>query len=72
MEKTRRSEFDVALSFAGENHRTAKKVANMLVYARADVFYDEYKQATRWGKDLYQHLQDIYQHRAKYCVESCR
>jgi TIR domain len=66
--KRKRFEFDVALSFAGENRRVVKKLATMLVQAGADVFYDEYKQATLWGKDLYQHLQDIYQNRARYCV----
>jgi hypothetical protein len=32
------------------------------------VFYDDYEKATLWGKDLYQHLQKIYQDKAKYCV----
>jgi hypothetical protein len=64
----KRFEFDVALSFAGENRSVVKELAGMLVNAGAEVFYDEYKQATLWGKDLYQHLQDIYQNRAKYCV----
>lgn len=70
MSKKRRKkfEFDIALSFAGENRSVVKKLAAMLVNAGAEVFYDEYKQATLWGKDLYQHLQDIYQNRAKYCV----
>jgi hypothetical protein len=66
--RRKRFKFDVALSFAGENRRVVKKLATMLVQAGADVFYDEYKQATLWGKDLYQHLQDIYQNRARYCV----
>jgi hypothetical protein len=66
--RRKRFEFDVALSFAGENRRVVKKLATMLQGAGAEVFYDEYKQAALWGKDLYQHLQDIYQNRARYCV----
>jgi hypothetical protein len=66
--RRKRFEFDVALSFAGENRRVVKKLATMLQGAGVEVFYDEYKRAALWGKDLYQHLQDIYQNQARYCV----
>ncbi|MGC2775963.1 MAG: TIR domain-containing protein [Bradyrhizobium sp.] len=70
MAKKRRKkfEFDVALSFADENRTPVKKLAAMLRDAGVGVFYDEYERAKLWGKDLYQHLQDIYENRAKYCV----
>jgi hypothetical protein len=32
------------------------------------VFYDLYEQAQLWGKDLYQHLQEIYCDKARYCI----
>ena len=32
------------------------------------VFFDEYAQVDMWGKDLYTHLDDIYQNAARYCV----
>jgi hypothetical protein len=32
------------------------------------VFFDEYVQADLWGKDLYTHLDDVYQNAARYCV----
>ena len=32
------------------------------------VFYDQFVEATLWGKDLYQHLETIYKDQAKYCV----
>jgi hypothetical protein len=32
------------------------------------VFYDAYEQASLWGKNLYPHLSDVYQHKAGYCV----
>src|SRR6516165_7112224 len=66
--KRKRYEYDIALSFAGENRAVVKKLAKMLHDSGVDVFYDEYNKATLWGKDLYQHLQDIYQNRARYCV----
>jgi hypothetical protein len=59
--RKKRYEFDIALSFAGENRVVVKKLAKMLQDYGVDVFYDEYNRATLWGKDLYQHLQDIYQ-----------
>lgn len=66
--KNKQYEFDVALSFAGEDRAHVKKLANLLQASQASVFYDEYEKATLWGKDLYQHLQGIYQNNAKYCV----
>ena len=32
------------------------------------VFYDKDEQAILWGKDLYAHLSNLYQHRARFCV----
>jgi hypothetical protein len=50
-------EFDVALSFAGEDREHASSLATFLRRARVSVFYDEFHKATLWGKDLFQHLQ---------------
>lgn len=61
-------EFDVALSFAGENREYVAGIANQLRARGVKVFYDEYEQATLWGKDLYEHLDDVYQRAARYCV----
>jgi hypothetical protein len=33
-----------------------------------NVFYDEYEQATLWGMNLYSHLSEIYNHKAKFCL----
>lgn len=43
-------EFDVALSFAGEDRQHAKKLADLLNACGYTVFYDEYEQADLWGK----------------------
>ena len=32
------------------------------------VFYDKYEKATLWGKDLYTHLIDVYQRKARYSI----
>lgn len=61
-------EFDVALSFAGEDREAAKELAATLMNLDIKVFYDEYEKANLWGVDLYDHLTDVYQHRARYCV----
>jgi hypothetical protein len=60
--------YDVALSFAGEDRPYVDRVAVKLKEFRVDFFYDQYDQVGLWGKDLYVHLDDIYQKRAKYCV----
>lgn len=64
----RKFEFDVALSFAGEDREHAEGLAEDLVAEGVRVFYDRYEQPQLWGKDLYQHLQIVYRDKAKYCV----
>jgi hypothetical protein len=61
-------EYDVALSFAGEDRAYVDKVAELLKMRGVKVFYDLYEQANLWGKDLYVHLQEIYGKRSRYTV----
>jgi hypothetical protein len=61
-------EFDVALSFAGEDRPYVEQVAQILRNGGLRVFYDEFHEAELWGKDLYVYLRDVYQTRAKYTV----
>ena len=61
-------EFDVALSFAGEDRRHAEKLAALLNAGGYTVFYDEYERADLWGRDLYVHLSSVYKDKAHYCV----
>src|SRR5205814_9278200 len=72
MAKTSKSKrdfkYDVCLSFAGEDRKYVKQVASALTEKGIRVFYDEYERAELWGKDLYTHLDDIYQNSARYCV----
>lgn len=59
-------EFDVALSFAGEQREYVKKVAACLHSKGIKVFFDEYEDL--WGEDMYLHFDDIFQNKAKYAV----
>lgn len=60
--------YDVALSFAGEDRPYVQAVAETLRSLEARVFYDAFEEADLWGKDLYAHLSDIYEHRAYVTV----
>lgn len=60
--------YDVALSFAGEQRAYVEKVAAALRRRGIRPFYDDYEQAVLWGKDLYEHLDWVYQKAARYCV----
>lgn len=64
----RKKAYDVALSFAGEDRALAESIALEMKRRGVAVFYDRLEQADLWGKDLYQHLTDIYKRRAKYCL----
>src|SRR5262245_38670368 len=68
MKKKSEYEYDVALSFAGENRALAEELATALKSEGVKVFYDRYEEANLWGKDLYQHLQEVYRDKAKYCI----
>lgn len=61
-------DYDVALSFAGENREYVKEVANILHSAGLNVFYDEFNEINIWGKNLYDEFDDIYRRKSEYCV----
>jgi hypothetical protein len=61
-------QYDVALSFAGEDRSHARRIAELVRATGLTVFYDEYEQAALWGRNLYSHLSDVYQNKAKYCL----
>lgn len=60
--------YDVALSFAGEQRSYVEKVARLLKDAGVNVFFDDYEKVVLWGKNLYDHLDDVYSRASKYCV----
>lgn len=61
-------EYDVALSFAGEQRPLAEALAEGLKREGLRVFYDGFEQASLWGENLYDHLHDVYFQKARYCL----
>lgn len=65
---TRKVDFDIALSFAGEDRSYVDQVANTLKLKGVSVFYDKFEEANLWGKNLYEYLSDIYRNKAFYTI----
>jgi hypothetical protein len=62
-------EYDVCISFAGEQRGLAESLANKLkneFYLR--VFYDDFEKLDLWGRDLFNHLYEVYSMRSQYCI----
>ncbi len=53
-------EYDVALSFAGEDREYVDEVAKILDRTQVSVFYDQFEEVKLWGKDLAEHLHQVY------------
>lgn len=62
------NQYDVALSFAGEQRDYVGGVAAELVANDVSVFYDEYETADLWGKDMVEHLDLVYRKQARYVI----
>jgi hypothetical protein len=60
--------YEIVLSFAGEQRRYVREVAEHLRANEVAVFFDEYEEATMWGKHLTEHLATVYGGTARYCV----
>jgi TIR domain len=60
--------YDVALSFAGENRAYVEQVAELLRVRGIRVFYDDFEKVSLWGKNLVDHLAQVYQHRSRFVV----
>jgi hypothetical protein len=61
-------EYDVALSYAGEDRAIAEAFSKSLESMGLSVFYDRSEQAVLWGSNLFEHLQHVYRDAARYCV----
>ncbi len=61
-------EYDVAVSFAGEERATAERFSELLRAKGFSVFYDFWKKADLWGRNLYSHLAEVYSKKAQFCV----
>ncbi|WP_439148350.1 TIR domain-containing protein [Vibrio sp.] len=61
-------EFEIALSFAGEDRDYVDQVANLLRDSGVKVFYDLFEEENLWGKNLYDYLTEIYMNKALYTI----
>ena len=61
-------EFEIALSFAGEDRVYVSKVATLLKQLGITVFYDEFEEEKLWGTNVYDYLSDIYQNKARFTI----
>ena len=61
-------EYDLAISFAGEQRGLAHTLAGRLDAAGYAIFYDEFKQAELWGRDLSVTLSAVYSRGTRYCL----
>lgn len=61
-------DYEVALSFAGEDRPYVDEVARHLQAGGINVFYDRFEMVNLWGKDLYAHLSEVYSKRSRYTV----
>jgi hypothetical protein len=60
--------YEVALSYASEDGEYVSQVASILNEKGVKVFYDKYEQVHLWGKNLLDHLGEVYRDRADYTV----
>ena len=61
-------QYDVTLSFAGEDRHYAEELANLLTAGEYSVFYDESERAELWGRNLYTYFSSVYKDQARYCI----
>jgi hypothetical protein len=52
--------YDVALSFAGEDRSIARQIAESLTNENLNVFFDESSSAELWGQNLFDYLEKVY------------
>lgn len=61
-------EFDIAVSFAGEDRDFVANVVTALEPSGLKVFYDDRFKAEAWGEDLVDYFTDIYQSKSRFAV----
>lgn len=61
-------QFDVALSFAGEDRPYVERVAQLLQENGIEVFYDNFNKVDLWGRNLIDHLGKIYSEQSRFIV----
>lgn len=68
MSRSKKRQYDIALSFAGEDRQYAERLAALLNAVGCRTFYDKYEESNLVGKNLYQYLTEVYSDSAHFCV----
>lgn len=63
-----KQQYDIALTFAGEDRDHVAPIAQALKEAGYVVFYDEFEIADLWGRNLVDYLHELYFSRARSCI----
>lgn len=61
-------EYDVALSFAGEDRTIADDLAKALIIEGVKVFYDRFYKSEMWGKKLTHYFKEVYGSKARFVM----
>lgn len=61
-------DYDVAVSFAGEDRDFVYEVVRLVTDAGYKVFYDQDEQITLWGEELTEYFPRIYEEKSRYAV----
>ena len=61
-------DYDIAVSFAGEDREYVERFVRRLKDFNVRVFYDQDELAAMWGENLVDYLQAVYTRRARYAV----
>ncbi len=61
-------QYDVTLSFAGEDRKYVEQVAQKLKAQEIKVHYDEFNEIDAWGKNLPENFDRIYRKDSRFCV----
>lgn len=61
-------QYDIVLSYAGEDRQYVSQVAAYLDAHAVDYFYDQNEAASLWGKNLTEHFDKVFTKYGRYCV----
>lgn len=67
-DRTISQDYEVALSFAGEDRAYVDAVARFLQAAGVAVFYDKFQEVGLWGKNLLDYFADVYGKQSQFVV----
>jgi hypothetical protein len=61
-------DFDVAMSFAGEDRAYVERVVTLLKTSGLRVYYDKFEEVNLWGENLADHFADVFSKRSRFVV----